>query len=103
MGKKYKIKSSSVIVNMLVSFSDESNETDSVTVAVDFANERVHFSDKREGIDYAELESLILAHAKPQAKDSPALPIDINKQIQSLRMGNIQASMQGIDPNKNRR
>ena len=88
MNSKYKIRSSSAIVSMSISFSPaEGGDPSQMVVDVDFANDRVYFGEKVEGIDYGELEQEILRHLRPEGLQAPVISSEIRKQINDVRKG----------------
>lgn len=90
MNSKYRIRGSSAIVSMSISFSGPEGESTQILVDVDFANDRVYFNEKKEGVDYVDLEQEILRHLRPEGLQAPVLNSDIRKQINDVRKGMFQ-------------
>lgn len=88
MNSKYRIRGSSAIVSMSVVFSGvDGGDATNILVDVDFANDRVYFHEKPEGVDYADLEQEILRHLRPEGREAPVIPAEMRKQINDVRKG----------------
>lgn len=87
MAGKYKIVSSSNIVNMIVNFQDQNGNHDVVHVGLDYSMEKVFFLDHKEGIDYEELSKAILASVSPEDIEMPEISEDLLTKVREIKNG----------------
>ena len=83
MDRKYKITSASTVLNMVFSFKPEdSNDTLVVHAGVDSFNEKVYFvGEPIDGIDYEELEKVIIDYIRPPEINVPEIPSVVQQKI----------------------
>jgi hypothetical protein len=88
MDRKYKITSSSHIITMMVNFEDNTGNSHTMSVGVDYYMNKVYFLDKtNDSIDYENLESEILASLRPEEVFVPEIPIELMNRVKEVREG----------------
>ena len=88
MSEKYKIKSVSNILTMIVDFKDQSGQNKTIHVGLDYLQRKVHFvGDIPKDIDISELEQSILMYVEPESIDELSVPNEIWQRAMEIKTG----------------